>query len=499
MAMLFCWTFSTLAVSIRAGDGAKIRTLSSELIMLQQYLRVRWRWLRGVVAAVTGRRWQQVDMEAQTKLQVILFEESTLSLNYLVLVLSSCAIATFGLIADSAAVIIGAMIVAPLMLPIRGVALGALKGNLKLFRAGAFSIVIGTGLGIGLSYTVGTLVGLSSLGSEIMARTQPNLLDLGIAIAAGSVGAFAKLRPKISDSVVGVAIAVALMPPVCVIGLGLAHGDPAISNGATLLYLTNLLGIALACMVTFLVMGYAPRNSRVLLGSVGLTALLAVPLGNNLVRLLNQARLETTLRTSLTQGTITFQRVNLVDSEFNWFRTPPEATLVVTAEELITPRQVRLLEEYAEAATGQRFALIFQVGRLREVRRQQAPSLTLATQAQLTATTRILLGLPLRFTVQALPSFMNMSTTVTSTSVSNLDGVQLLESRLVFTPDATLASFTPAAWPEATFIQTGSLAWWQQLILTLPPQLTTLELAITPNTPPPWPLLAPTRDMTYRP
>lgn len=93
--------------------------------MVQQYLRVRWRWLRGIGAAIIERRWQQVNAEEQAKLQVILFEESTLSLNYLVLVFSSCAIATFGLISNSAAVIIGAMIVAPLMLPIRGVALGA--------------------------------------------------------------------------------------------------------------------------------------------------------------------------------------------------------------------------------------------------------------------------------------------------------------------------------------------------------------------------------------
>ncbi len=368
-----------------------------------------------------------------------------------------------------------------------------------------------------LSYGLGSLVGLRSLGSEIMARTQPNLLDLGIAIAAGGVGAFAKLRPKIADSIVGVAISVALMPPVCVIGLGLAHGDLTISRGATLLYLTNLLGIALACMLTFLVMGYAPRNSRVLLGSVGLTALLAFPLGNNLVRLLNQARLETTLRTSLTQGTITFQRVNLIDSEFNWFRTPPEATLTVTAEELITPRQVRLLEEFAEAATGQRFVLIFQVGRLREVRRQQPPSLSPAPQAQLTATTRLLFGIPLQFSLQEFSlqgtvlGVAPPSESISDPGASNLEpteqprpSLNLFRSQAPSPPINTSVSFTPAAWPEVAFIRLGRLAWWQQLIFALPPQFTTIELNVVPpngapNTPSTWPLLAPTRNTIYRP
>ena len=165
-----------------------------------------------------------------------LVEESTISITYLVLILGSCVIATLGLISNSAAVIIGAMIIAPLMLPIRGLAFGALEGNIILFRKGLIAILVGTLLAIALAFFVGYLVRFPAFGSEIISRSQPTLLDLGIAIAAGGISGFAKVQPKISESVAGTAISVALMPPICVVGLGVAQADWSLSLGATLLY-----------------------------------------------------------------------------------------------------------------------------------------------------------------------------------------------------------------------------------------------------------------------
>lgn len=310
--------------------------------------------------------------EEYAELMVGLMRESRLSLNYLMLVIGSCVIATLGLMANSPAVIIGAMIVAPLMLPIRGMAMGALEGNLVLFRTGILSIIVGTGIGVGVSFLLGRLVGLPEWGSEVLARTQPNLLDLGVALAAGGIGAFARVRKEISDSLAGVAIAVALMPPVCVIGLGLAHADWSTSLGATLLYATNLLGIALACMVTFLAMGYAPLHKArsALSWMLGLVLLLVVPLGAGMTRLVYQARLEAALRSALLNKTITFQRVTLVRSDFNWVVYPPEVVLSVRADEPITPRQVTLLEEFVESDVGRPFTLIFQVVEAQEIRRE---------------------------------------------------------------------------------------------------------------------------------
>lgn len=110
--------------------------------------------------------------------------------------------------------------------------------------------------------SLGLFTRLPTFGSKILARSEPTLLDLGIAIAAGSISGYAKVEPKISGSLAGTAIAVALMPPVCVIGLGLSQANFSLSFGATLLYLTNLLGITLSCMLTFLIAGYTSVDRK---------------------------------------------------------------------------------------------------------------------------------------------------------------------------------------------------------------------------------------------
>ena len=135
-----------------------------------------------------------------------LLEESTTDNIYLVLIVGSCIIATLGLLSNSTAVIIGAMIVAPLMLPFRGIAFGALEGNVVLFRKGFIAIIIGTILATALACLIGLLVGLPQFGSEIISRSRPTLLDLGIAVAAGGISGFV-MQPKISGSLAGTAIA----------------------------------------------------------------------------------------------------------------------------------------------------------------------------------------------------------------------------------------------------------------------------------------------------
>ncbi|NEQ19862.1 MAG: DUF389 domain-containing protein, partial [Microcoleus sp. SIO2G3] len=219
---------------------------------------------------------------------------------------------------------------------------------------------------------VGYFVGLPEFGSEIISRSRPTLLDLGIAVAAGGISGFAKVQPKISASVAGTAIAVALMPPICVVGLGLSQGSLALSIGATLLYLTNLLGITLSCMLTFLLTGYTPLNrARKVLGwTLAFTAILVIPLSVSFFQLIRQARLEASLRRALLNRTITFQRVILLDSDVNWLANPPEVRLNVRTREPVTPRQVMLLEEFLEKEMGQPFTLIFEVGEIEEVRRK---------------------------------------------------------------------------------------------------------------------------------
>jgi uncharacterized hydrophobic protein (TIGR00271 family) len=305
------------------------------------------------------------------QLQAELLTESTLDLSYLILIVGSCAIATFGLLSNSAAVIIGAMIVAPLMLPIRGLAFGALQGNIILFRKGLIALTVGTVLAVLMAWGLGILVRLPNYGSEILARSRPNLLDLGIAVAAGGISGYAKVEPKISGSLAGTAIAVALMPPICVVGLGLSQANWSLSIGASLLYLTNLLGIALSCMLTFLLAGYASfkRARKPLILALALTGILLIPLGVSFARLIRQAELQTSLERALLNRTVTFQRLELLRTETNWLANPPQVRLNVRAKAPVTPRQVQLLEEFIEREMGQRFTLIFQVGQVEEVRR----------------------------------------------------------------------------------------------------------------------------------
>lgn len=313
---------------------------------------------------------KKVASEDLSQLQISLLEESTPDLNYIVLILGSCVIATLGLLANSAAVIIGAMLIAPLMLPIRGLAFAALEGNIILFRKGLIAIVVGTIMAIVLAWFLGSLVRLPELGSEVLSRSKPTLLDLGIAVAAGGISGFAKVQPKVSGTLAGTAIAVALMPPICVIGLGLSQANWSLSLGATLLYLTNLLGITLSCMLTFLLAGYIPlKRARKALGwTLALTTILAIPLGISFFELTRQAQLEASLKKALLDRTITFQRINLIKTDTNWLASPPEVHLTVRSKGVITPKQVRLLEEFLHKEMGQRFTLIFEVSKVDEVR-----------------------------------------------------------------------------------------------------------------------------------
>ncbi|MGF1458987.1 MAG: DUF389 domain-containing protein [Leptolyngbyaceae cyanobacterium] len=298
-----------------------------------------------------------------------LCEEARPGNSFKVLTVGSCIIATLGLLSNSTAVIIGAMLIAPLMLPIRGLSFGILEADKKLIRTSLRAIAIGTLGAIAVSMLLGLLVNLSDYGSEVWGRTQPTLLDLGIAITAGALAGFAKIEAKLSSSLAGTAIAVALMPPLCVVGLWLAELNLKMALGALVLYLTNLLGITLACMLVFLWAGYSPidRARRPISLTLALTGLLLIPLGFTSYELIRQDRLEANLERALLDKTVTFQRLRLVTLETNWLLDPPEVNLTVYANSPVTPVQVDLLEQFVEREMGRPFRLVFEVGQLDEV------------------------------------------------------------------------------------------------------------------------------------
>lgn len=322
----------------------------------------------------TGRR---ASPQALKHMRDSLLDESTLERNFVVLILGSCIIASLGLLANSAAVIIGAMLIAPLMLPIRGVAFGILEADRVLIKYGFKALGVGTALAIAMAATIGLVTRLPAYGPEVLARTQPTLLDLGIAITAGALCGFAKVEPKLSNTLAGTAIAVALMPPLCVVGLWLAKLNLANAMGAMLLYLTNLFGITLSCMVAFWIAGYSPfKNARRPLEiTLAFTGLLMLPLGYSTIELLRQAKLETSLRTALLDRTLTFQRLDLVQMQTDWLQSPPAVSLVVYAREPVTPKQVGLLEEFVATEMGRPFQLLFEVSLVEQVTSDLEPNI----------------------------------------------------------------------------------------------------------------------------
>ncbi|HPB81597.1 MAG TPA: TIGR00341 family protein, partial [Spirochaetota bacterium] len=180
------------------------------------------------------------------------------TIEYYILTILSCIIATTGLIQGSTATIIGAMIVAPLMTPILAFSLGVIWGDIDLIKTSMQSIIKGTVIAILISALIAYLVPIPTYSGEIIARTKPSLFDIIVAVASGIVGAYGNANKKISNTLVGIAIAVALMPPLCTIGIGLGKFNIEIATGATILFIINLVSISLAGAIVFWAMKIHP-------------------------------------------------------------------------------------------------------------------------------------------------------------------------------------------------------------------------------------------------
>ena len=194
--------------------------------------------------------------------EAILFEEPDRPrklTRFFILLILAAAIATFGLLADSVATVIGAMIVAPLMLPIMGVAFGVGLGDRKIVLSSLTTSILGiiTAIAIGflLTWAMRSLIYVEA-NTQIMVRTTPRLIDLLAALATGLAGAFAIGRKDVSDTLPGVAIAISLVPPLANVGILFAAGRPDLAMGSLLLFVTNYLAILLTGALMFTLMGF---------------------------------------------------------------------------------------------------------------------------------------------------------------------------------------------------------------------------------------------------
>ncbi len=210
---------------------------------------------------------------------------------FFMLLILAAAISTYGLLSNSVATVIGAMIVAPLMLPIMGLAFGvALGARAIILRSLTVSILgIATAIAVGYLLTRGfaSIVDVQS-NAQIMSRTSPRIIDLMAALATGFAGAYATGRRDVSDTLPGVAIAISLVPPLANVGILLATGNPSLAAGSLLLFVTNYLAILLTGALMFSVMGYpaayhAEKSRRAKVTAIAiavvLVLLIALPLG----------------------------------------------------------------------------------------------------------------------------------------------------------------------------------------------------------------------------
>ena len=246
------------------------------------------------------------------------------SIDFFVLVGLSTLIAALGLLLSSPAVVIGAMLVAPLMSPIIGAGLAIVLGNPRFLRLSLGAIAKGTILAIVLGMLTGLLQGNEPLTAEILARTQPTLLDLGVAVFAGLAGAYALSHSEAAAALPGVAISAALVPPLAAVGIAFATGNFRESAGALLLYSTNLVAIVAAAVMVFLSLGFRPSQTqkaqraiqqRTVRVAVILLGLITFLLGATTISLAREARLNARINELVETHTNSIEGVEFADLE----------------------------------------------------------------------------------------------------------------------------------------------------------------------------------------
>ena len=308
-----------------------------------------WRWVR---------QWRLNQLVATTDRIAVLEhvdEGGRLGPRYAFMTVMSCGIAILGLLQNSAAVIIGAMLISPLMGPIIELGMGLATFDFRTIRESLGTLAAGIALALAIAVGIVWLSPLQEATAEILARTRPTLFDLLVAVFSGLAGAYATVSRK-GETIVGVAIATALMPPLAVAGYGIGVANWEIAGGAAFLFMTNLLAIALSVTVVARWYGFGgsdtPKQTAWQAGLiVACFLLLSVPLGLALKRIALQSQTELAVRTAL--GAAADEASGRVSA----LRVDSGADGVGVDAVMMTPRHVNGLE----AALQQRLAA--QLGR----------------------------------------------------------------------------------------------------------------------------------------
>ena len=249
---------------------------------------------------------------ARQELYWSVLDSSHLDLEYVAMLAFAGLIALFGLLQNSVAVIIGAMLISPLMNPVLAGALALVLGDWSLGRRAASVLAWSIGGVIALTWLVAWLTPLKQVTPEILARTNPNLLDMLIAVLAGLAGTLALRGGPVSMTIIpGVAIAVAVIPPLAVVGFSLSTHHGAMAWGGFLLFVTNLVSIMISAAVVFRLMGFVPHGDteegraklrKRMAVSALVLVILAVPLVQTLRRAVTQIGLRAEVEEVVKRG-----------------------------------------------------------------------------------------------------------------------------------------------------------------------------------------------------
>jgi uncharacterized hydrophobic protein (TIGR00271 family) len=280
------------------------------------------RWRRSIVGRIDHER-----------IVAHILEESGWSARYAFMTMMSAGIAVLGLLLASPAVVIGAMLISPLMNPILGFGFSLALFDFKEMRRSITALILGAVTAVLFTALIVLASPLKTATAEILARTRPNLFDLLVALFAALAGSFAIIRGR-GETIVGVAIATALMPPLAVVGYGLATWNVPVFSGAAVLFITNFMTIALAATVMARLYGFGHRLSsqqswtQTIILIVVFVAM-SIPLAISLGRIAREALTVNAVRAYLVDRFGPQARVTQLDVEFE--RQPIAVRAVVIA------------------------------------------------------------------------------------------------------------------------------------------------------------------------
>ncbi|HZE20633.1 MAG TPA: DUF389 domain-containing protein, partial [Desulfobaccales bacterium] len=288
---------------------------------------------------------------------------------------ASSLIAAFGLIANSTAVIIGAMLVSPLMTPIIGISLALVRGDTALLGRSIRAEALGVVLAVGIAAILGIFPLALQVTPEMLARTEPNLLDLLVAVLAGFAGTYALIDARLSPALPGVAIATAVVPPLANSGLCLAMGAFAGAWGSFLLFFANFLAILLVSAGTFIAAGMAPKfhwsdrwelTRRFGVAGVGFVVV-TVLLTHTLVKIVQDRYLTNAIKSNIEIQFSQFPSTSLVSTIHQEYKGKLYILATVRTPKLIDPNRVRAIQDDLSRKLGLPTELIVRVSLAKDV------------------------------------------------------------------------------------------------------------------------------------